>query len=61
MVIAVDSWHWQSIDDSVIHMMPSSRTEYQQLLADYDLCLTGQVSVRHTCAVIYSVSSCAFV
>lgn len=37
-----DSWHWQSIDDSVIRAMPTTAAEYRQLSVDYDLCLTGQ-------------------
>jgi len=41
--IVANSWHWQSIDDSVMCKMPTTNAEYRQLLADYDLCLTGQV------------------
>ena len=42
-VTAESSWHWQSIDDSVVRAMPATAAEYQQLRLDYDLCLTGQV------------------
>jgi len=45
MLVAADSWHWQSIDDSVVCPMPPSScsADYRQLLMDYDLCITGQV------------------
>jgi len=42
-VIVANTWHWQSIDDSIVRTMPTTSAEYRQLLADYDLCLTGQV------------------
>jgi len=42
-VAVANTWHWQSIDDSIVRTMPTTAAEYRQLLADYDLCLTGQV------------------
>ena len=50
--VAADCWHWQSIDDSVVRMMPSTSAEYRQLLTDYDLCLTGQVATSPHSSIV---------
>lgn len=37
-----DSWHWQSIDDSItLPVLPPDGV--RQLTHSYDLCLTGEV------------------
>ncbi|XP_022101040.1 manganese-transporting ATPase 13A1-like [Acanthaster planci] len=41
--IPLKGWHWQSIDDTVtLPMTPSSRREQQELIQQYDLCMTGE-------------------
>ncbi|GAB1606814.1 manganese-transporting ATPase 13A1 [Argonauta hians] len=39
-----DTWHWQSIDDSLTFHL--GMDNLRQLMADYDLCITGQ-SISH--------------
>ena len=42
--LSAGEWHWQSIDDSII-MEAIPKKGPKELIANYDLCLTGEVRI----------------
>ena len=54
--VAESTWHWQSVDDSVIESCQPA-TGVKQLLAQYDLCVTGEVLLTMYMSVVFFYSS----
>ena len=50
--VAESTWHWQSVDDSVIESCQPA-TGVKQLLAQYDLCVTGEVLLTMYMSVVF--------